>query len=296
MPEMLKFAGRRIRIAKRAHKVCDTVSGSGLVRMERTVLLEDVRCDGSAHGGCDARCPILWKEAWLKRVDAVANGAEQNGSTARESAACCTEELLHAATTRTSDADTPGEQDAKVFSCQATELLRAAGNVIPPWSPGQYAEDLLSGNVGWLEFVPGFMRSFLFPARFGHPLLRGKLTKTPARVLNLQPGELVRVRSRKEILETLDTRRHNRGLNFDTHLLRYCGREARVLGRVRQIIDERSGKMIQLSSDCIVLDGVVCHGDYRRFCPRGIYPWWREIWLERIGESSLGEAAATIEQ
>ena len=32
------------------------------------MLLEDLRCDGSAHDGCQAECRVFWKEAWLKRV------------------------------------------------------------------------------------------------------------------------------------------------------------------------------------------------------------------------------------
>jgi hypothetical protein len=286
MPEMLEFAGRRFAVAKRAHKICDTVSGSGLRRLEQTVLLDGNRCEGSAHGGCDARCPLLWKEAWLKRVDEGARRAQGTVSNGREPHGHCTEEMLHAATTRVVQDDNDQVDAETLYSCQATELLRATGELIRPWNLGQYVEDVQSGNVRLREFFRGFIRSMLFPPRLGHPLLRGKRpSQTPTRTLDLQPGERVRVRSRKEILETLDTKHHNRGLNFDTHLLRYCGREARVLGRVRKFIDEHTGKMIQLKTDCIVLEGVICHGDYRRFCPRGIYPWWREIWLERVEDA-----------
>ena len=38
--------------------------------MTSTVYLDDVRCDGSGHGGCQAGCRIYWKEAWLRGVDA----------------------------------------------------------------------------------------------------------------------------------------------------------------------------------------------------------------------------------
>jgi len=27
---------------------------------------------------------------------------------------------------------------------------------------------------------------------------------------------------------------------------------------------------------------VVCKGDLHEFCPRSIYPYWREIWLKRV--------------
>ena len=34
----------------------------------------------------------------------------------------------------------------------------------------------------------------------------------------------------------------------------------------------------------------ICEARYakcRRFCPRGIYPYWREIWLERVSGESV---------
>jgi hypothetical protein len=42
--------------------------------------------------------------------------------------------------------------------------------------------------------------------------------------------------------------------------------------------------MVELKNECLLLDGVVCSGDHstgRWFCPRAIYPYWREDWLER---------------
>jgi hypothetical protein len=291
MPEMLRYCGRQFRVAKRAHKVCDTISGTGLNRLESTVLLDELRCDGSAHGGCQAGCLIFWKEAWLRRVEAPSRpAAVLSGAAERESVnGACTEETLIAAT-RAGKNDATSEEE--VYSCQATELRNATVGTIAVWDPGQYATDIRSGNVGLLEFIRGFFRSAFFPSRFGHPLLRGKLNRGPSATLDLQPGEMVRVKSRKEILNTLDTENKNRGLNFDVHMLRYCGQIAKVLRRVNSIIDERTGKMIHIKSDCIVLEGVVCIGDYRRFCPRGIYPYWRESWLERV-DVTLTEAGSS---
>src|SRR5262249_32299609 len=65
MPEMFKFCGQRFRVHKRAHKTCDPDNRSR--RLEHTVHLE-TRCDGQAHGGCEAGCLIFWKEAWLKPI------------------------------------------------------------------------------------------------------------------------------------------------------------------------------------------------------------------------------------
>ena len=110
--------------------------------------------------------------------------------------------------------------------------------------------------------------------------------RTPFETLNLQPGELVRVKSKEEIVKTLDTHNANRGMSFDGEMVRYCSREARVLRRVEQIIDEKSGRMLHLKTPCVVLESVTCTGPYHRQCPRAIYPYWREIWLERVDEPS----------
>src|SRR3954470_14196478 len=65
MPEMFAYCGKRLRVFKRAHKTCDPPNGMQGRRMERAVHLEDIRCDGAGHGGCQAGCLIFWKEAWL---------------------------------------------------------------------------------------------------------------------------------------------------------------------------------------------------------------------------------------
>src|SRR2546429_350400 len=71
MPEMLQYCGERFRVFRRSDKTCDNIGEWSIRRMEDTVHLEGLRCDGSAHGGCEAACLIFWKEAWLKRVPAA---------------------------------------------------------------------------------------------------------------------------------------------------------------------------------------------------------------------------------
>jgi hypothetical protein len=67
-PEMAKFCGKRFRVYKRLEKII--VEATGELRKIRTptVLLEDVFCDGKAHGSCDRSCFCFWREAWLKRA------------------------------------------------------------------------------------------------------------------------------------------------------------------------------------------------------------------------------------
>jgi hypothetical protein len=122
-----------------------------------------------------------------------------------------------------------------------------------------------------------------FPRKFGaipegHP--------TPMKTLDLQAGELVRIKSHQEILQTLSTRNKNRGLYFDAEEVPYCGGTYRVLKHVTKIIDERTGRIQEMKTPCVILDSVICQSRYsecRLFCPRSIYPYWREIWLERVG-------------
>ena len=78
----------------------------------------------------------------------------------------------------------------------------------------------------------------------------------------------------------------NRGLHFDVEMAPFCatGTE-RVLTRVERIVDEKTGLLIELPNPCLILDGVTCSGllsSSRMFCPRNIYPFWREVWLKRV--------------
>jgi hypothetical protein len=302
MPEMLGFCGKRYRVRARAHKACDTIDWQQYRRMERAVHLEELRCDGSAHGGCQAGCLLYWKEAWLVRVE------PQEGAAAAESepterttpgpdaAGASEEELLGATEIGTNDA---GET---LFSCQATELLRATRGLLPWWEPNQYVQDITSGN----STVPRVLRALLvglfnrfqqanarFFPRFclirgckRYPFIEGKVTdgSTPSASLDLRPGEIVEIKSREEIFATLDEEDKTQGLRFDSEMLKYCGRRARVLRRIEKIIDEKTGRMLRIRRDCVILDGVICTGEYHRSCPRAIYPYWREAWLRRVDD------------
>jgi hypothetical protein len=300
MPEMLQFAGKRVRVYKRAIKACDTIGNTGMYRMERAVHLEGARCDGQAHGGCQAACLLYWKDAWLKRLpdgdaaEAAAPAAAPEEGEEPGGGAVFTVATLQQAT-RVED-PASGEQR---FSCQATEMPKAAPVHIAGWDLRQYVEDVRVGNARPLQALRGLAIHLfnklqaasgrVLPRRLRihggdqYPFLEGRLRgKTPKELLDLQPGELVEVKSKEEILQTLDKSGHNRGLRFDVEMLKYCGTRARVLSRVGQIVDEKTGRMIRFPGDCIILEGVICTADYHQFCPRSIYPYWREIWLRRV--------------
>jgi len=314
MPEMFAFCGQRLQVYKRAHKTCDTVFPVRGRRVADAVHLE-TRCDGSGHGGCQASCLIFWKDAWLKPIsknsmepEAAAVLAQQpeNRSTGAAAGPGCTESAVW---TRSQTADSNPVEPT--YSCQATRLPYATTQ-LDWWDVRQYIEDYTSGNVGLWQIVCSttyflyFWTSNLgigvsrpmrwFYDRFyrvwgGTPIPRKTGTipdgqPTPARSLDLQPGELVRIKSHDEILATLNTRSRNRGLYWDAEEVPYCGEAHRVLKRVTKIVNERTGKMQEMKTPCVILDEVICQSRYsecRVFCPRSIYSYWREIWLERVG-------------
>jgi hypothetical protein len=292
MPEMLGFCGQRYRVRARAHKACDTVTWQQFRRMESAVHLEELRCDGSAHGGCQAGCLLFWKEAWLRRVDT------REGTTPLESvteAAGASKEALLAATEVGKN-----EAGATLYACQATELLRASQGLLPWWDPSQYVEDVRSGNSTAPRVVRALLvglfnrfqranarllpRFCLIRGCKRYPFIEGQdpSGSTPPAALDLQPGEIVEIKSRDEIFATLDENDTTQGLRFDGEMLEYCGQRARVLRRIEKIIDEKSGRMLRIRRDCVILEGVICRGDYHRSCPRAIYPYWREAWLRRV--------------
>jgi len=293
MAEMLRHAGKRYTVSRRVDKICDTVAATGSRRLRATVYLEDLRCDGSAHGGCQAGCRLYWKEDWLRSVDGatVASAETQEPSPEFEA-------VLEAGahTVR------PGETD-ETWRCQNTESLKASTQLKTFKDPDQYWREFTNGNYGRLRFAWLFVRSLVFEVAHRLGLtsqlpLRGPYAKAPeSEPLDLQPGELVQVRSPEEIEATLDETGHHRGLTFDREMLRYCGQTLRVKARVNRLIAESTGRMVNIRRDAIILEGSVCSGECstgRWFCPREIYAYWREAWLQRV-ESPLPELSVTID-
>jgi hypothetical protein len=299
MPEMLQYCGKRFRVFKRADKTCDNIAAWSIRRVTNAVHLEGVRCDGMAHGDCEAGCMIFWKEAWLKRAgNYVPLATDARPPLSATGRGLCTVESILAAS------HTLNSENQMVYSCQATDVLKFS-SPMSAWDPRQYIRDVRSGNLAsgltagtrperWLEVVFGVMRllrSLMISASnslgYWYPYLQGSLSKTPVEKLDLQPGEVVRVRSKEEILGTLDDKMRNRGLLFDSEMLPYCGNFYRVLRRVHRIVDEKTGKMMNMKNPCIVLEGVACQSDFHRMCPRSIYHYWRENWLERAADAPL---------
>ena len=317
MPEMLQFCNKRFTVYKRADKTCDTIDKTGGRRLFNTVHLgaaqqsDGVRCDGAAHGGCEASCLLFWNEAWLKRVESKEQPDREIEITPAQHYA---QTDMDAKLRRVAIVKEPDKDAVGIYRCQATQL-KAYTRPLVWWDVRQYVRDFASGNVRAGELVRAFVfMGYRRLVRFGvgyrlllgvynwfqthsrgtpWPYVQGTLKVTPTGELGLEPGELVRVKPLDQILETLDTRNRNRGMLFAPEMVRFCGSTFKVSKRVYRIIDEKKGCMMEFSNPCIILQNVYClseFSEHRVFCPRSIYPYWREIWLERVSPNS--EAAA----
>lgn len=303
-PEMLAFCGKRMRVAKSAHKTCDTVKKTGGRKMERAVHLEGARCDGGGHGGCQADCVFFWKDDWLKRADAASD-------TPAPAAGPCTEAIVRAR------AKAPGEEDSvdPTWVCQTTALYEAT-TLLKWYDIRQYVKDVTSGNhSAWHMFkiivAAGYRK--LVGLGYGYRVLVGlydafqKVTggkpypacpgmipdgkPTPTENLGLKVGEWVEVKRGPEIMPTLTKSGFNRGMRYDMEMLKYSGGRYKVQMVVDKLINEQTGKMMPMKTPCIQLEDVYCRAEctpMRLGCPRASNSYWREIWLKRVE----GEKAA----
>lgn len=289
MPEMVAFCGQRVPVMRRADKICDTVDYSGSRRLRDGVILGELRCDGSGHDGCQAECRLLWKTAWLRRVTPESPPAPafspEDAEALRARTAGFTRSVVQ-----------PEGKPQTVYRCQNTELPKCT-EPLSVWDPRPYVNEWISGNVSLGHFLKVTTRAAVTePMRkFGlvpEIHLPGTARKEDTFAgLDLQPGEWVRVKSREEIARTLTPDGRSLGMWFDREMLPYCGGVYRVRQRISRFIHERNGKMMTPKTSPVTLEGVVCSGDRsicRWFCPREIYPYWREFWLERVPAPANG--------
>ncbi|MEO8697370.1 MAG: hypothetical protein ABI658_27960 [Acidimicrobiales bacterium] len=267
MPEMAAYCEHRFPVHRRVDKVWEYAHGTGVRRVRGAVLLATLRCDGQRHGGCQAACQLIWKEAWLRVPGArVAPAPAVAG---RLDLDACTQVSVGG---------------GRRYVCQMTEIIRASTQI--SWrDPRHYWRDLVGGNVRFAPLVAALgVRAFhgvnwrLWGSSW--PVLTPlESDATPHRELGLQPGQMVRVKSKKAIESTLNRKLRNRGLEFGTDMLSCAGGSHRVVARVDRIVDERSGELLEFKTPSILLEGAHANGG-TVLTPQNEYFFWREIWLE----------------
>ena len=265
MPEMLKFCGRKFRVSRQAFKTC--VDDQEMRQLNTTVFLEEVRCDGSSHGGCGRACLIFWKEAWLKPSG---SSHSSNG--------------FHVPKVSPSDLVALAHRDGQFF-CQSSEIVKAS-TPLPWWDAKQYLWDLKYNRVPLLDWLKGLgiaaYNKVAYICKFkSWKFVTGPTENFQGPPLNLKPGELVRVKSLAQIRNTLDSAGKHQNLLFAPTMMSFCGQVMRVQDRVENIILEGTSRQRKIK-DTVLLEGATCDGICHRLCPRQSFLFWRECWLERV--------------
>jgi len=270
MPEMLDYCGRRFRVLRRAEKACVEISPMRYMFNEfhhnNVVILDTLRCSGSDHEGCGRGCILFWKTAWLQKVDTL-EAPISIDKPRRDSFASGLKTKIG-----------PNQ-----YFCQSTELAKSTHQIPRMQKLMKCVYEVQSGSRGLFEMVWQVLRALWnkpFYERRWPPLV-GPLTRTPVGTLQLQPGELVRVKPFKEILQTLDRNGLNRGLRCDLVMCKYEGRTYRVRNRLDRMIIEGTGQMREVQGT-VILEGLECSClTVVGGCPRQDFQYWREVWLER---------------
>lgn len=272
MPEMVDACGKRFRVARRLEKTCVEGEMNRRFPENDVVFLEQLRCSGGGHDGCKRGCMIFWKESWLR-----AASPETSPVFVKESEVERLRERLKVKT------------DLTHYFCQSTELAKATEKFPPKyklWMIWVMLREVWVGNRTAMEAVRLLahgLRMILRKRRIGAEfrMLPGPNKRTPTESLGLMAGDWVQIKSKQEIVETLDGVGRNRGLNMTQAMTQACGGRYEVLDNFSRMINEKTGKMIEVKNS-VSLKNSECYCFYGLGgCPRGDLLYWREIWLER---------------
>lgn len=116
---------------------------------------------------------------------------------------------------------------------------------------------------------------------------QGKIVSYPKAAANiyskaLETGDLVRIKSEKEIVATLDRYGKLKGCSFIRSMAPYCESQQRIFKRMERFFSEIDGQ-VKKCSGLFILDGVACNGDTSLGrCERSCLMFWREEWLEKV--------------
>lgn len=283
MPEMVDWCGKSFSVLRRVEKTCveadRPIYPNRRFANDDVVMLQGPRCDGQGHDGCQRGCRIFWKESWLRHADSDGRWPPlvDSGPT----------ELRARLKVRA---------DENRYFCQSTELHKATvafpGKKLP-WMIRIAFKEVRNGDLPVLGIAKRFALWYwhrLRRATTGDPFERGPNDRTPTATLDLKPGEIVRIKSRDQIVETLGRNGRNRGMGICYEMSRCCNGEAEVRMQVDRIIEEKSGRMRELTNTVMLrnlrgnptlCEECLCYNEIGD-CPRGELMYWREIWLERV--------------
>jgi hypothetical protein len=105
----------------------------------------------------------------------------------------------------------------------------------------------------------------------------------------LRHGDLVEVKTAGEILQTLDAAGALDGLPFMPEMLQFCGQRFRVSRRALTVCIYEPGTPLGFNTDDVVtLEGVRCSGAAHDGCQKSCMIFWREAWLLKAENATVG--------
>ena len=106
--------------------------------------------------------------------------------------------------------------------------------------------------------------------------------KKPAK---FREGDVVRVRSKSDVLSSVDTPNKFLESLFVDQILDYCGKQFKVYKILYHYFDEHKYRMFKVIEPLYMLDGLICYGEDEMFevkCNRSCYLFLHETWLEKV--------------
>ena len=109
------------------------------------------------------------------------------------------------------------------------------------------------------------------------------------RRLGLRAGEWVIVRSKQQILATLDERACLEELPFQPEMFAFCGQRMRVAKVAHKTCDNIRKTGGRRMKDAVHLEGARCDGAGHGGCQADCVFFWKEAWLRREGDVPVAD-------
>jgi hypothetical protein len=103
--------------------------------------------------------------------------------------------------------------------------------------------------------------------------------------MKLHVGEWIEVRSKEEILNTLDKDGRMEGLPFMPQMFQYCGQRFQVYKRAHKTCDFVYTMSSRWLPNGVHLD-LRCDGADYGGCQHACLIYWKEAWLKRVGDNA----------
>jgi len=112
----------------------------------------------------------------------------------------------------------------------------------------------------------------------------------------LRAGDWVEVKSKEEILVTLDKKGQLEKLPFMPQMFQYCGKRFKVYKSAHKTCDTVNPIRSLRVADVVHLD-LRCDGEAYGGCQAGCLIFWKTAWLKRVEESgqSASRSSDTVE-